>query len=137
VDDGEKIDPAQSIAFDGFDQKIGAFRRMASIEIVEIDAPFEQLGLALLARTDAVVGDVVDETAESVDGEHRLTLCLRHQAHRRVERAGGRLLLGGLDDGDVLRWSEGHGLAAESVRVFLGRSRAEANSRRLRNSKAG
>ena len=58
-------------------------------------APRIELCGALLPGARAVVGDVVDQPAELVDGEHRLALGLGHDAHGRVERAARDLRLQG------------------------------------------
>ena len=68
-------------------EESGTPARMAVVERGEIGAPDIEFGGTLRSGTRAVVGDVVDQTAELVDGEHRLALGLGHDAHGGVERA--------------------------------------------------
>ena len=73
--------------------------------------------MALGARADAVVGDVVHLAAEGIDGEHGVALCLRHQPHGEIEGAAARLLLHGLGGGDAryrLRWLMSVALSVEA-----------------------
>lgn len=101
-------------------------RGMAGIERVDIGPPAVELGRADLARA-AVIGDIVHDPAEGVDGVHRLTPFLRQQAHRRVEgRASGRQ--GGRFRG--LARHRGGGGAHRPAPAGAGRGARDRNGRR-------
>ena len=101
VDHGEEVGLAQPEVADEWLQELGTSRGLAGIQSLQIVPPMIELGRPLRPRPRAVVGDVVHQPAEAVDGIHRRTLRLGHQPHGGVEGAPRRLGLQGPIRGGV------------------------------------
>ena len=88
VDHREKVLAPQAESLHRLRQAFQPCRRLAGIERIDIAPPLRELPGALGAVA-AVIGDVVDRAAESVDVVHGLALRARQDAHGGVERRAG------------------------------------------------